>query len=307
MRIHYGLEDFEPLEFAVVTSGTFDGVHRGHQQILKRLKSVAEKSGGETVLLTFWPHPRILLDPDFNIKLLTTFEEKAALLEKFGVDHLVKIPFTKEFSQLDTDTYIKKVLQESIGTRKLVIGYDHRFGRDREGSFEYLKENSRQYGFEVEEIPRHEIDHVVVSSTRIRNALAGGEIHVGNEYLGREFSLVGTVIDGDKRGRQLGFPTANISIESAHKLIPCDGTYAVRVSYENNTYGGMLNIGFRPTVDGSSRSIEVNIFDFDKEIYGKELEISFVKLIRKEKKFQNLEELKNQLLKDRSSALELLK
>jgi riboflavin kinase/FMN adenylyltransferase len=307
MRIHNGLEDFKPLKYAVVTSGTFDGVHRGHQQILQRLKSVAEKSGGETVLLTFWPHPRILLDPAFNIKLLTTFEEKASLLEEFGVDHLIKIPFTKEFSQLDTDSYIQKVLQESIGTKKLVIGYDHRFGRDREGSFEYLKKNSSKYGFEVEEIPRHEIDHVVVSSTRIRNALAGGEIHIGNEYLGREFSITGTVIDGDKRGRQLGFPTANINIESTHKLIPCDGTYAVRVSYENNAYRGMLNIGFRPTVDGTNRSIEANIFDFDKDIYGEQLKISFVKLIRREMKFENLEELKNQLLKDRSSALELLK
>lgn len=307
MKIHYGLEDFKSLEFAVVTSGTFDGVHRGHQQILGRLKSVAKKSGGETVLLTFWPHPRILLDPDFNIKLLTTFEEKASLLERYGIDHLIKVPFTKEFSQLDTSTYIKTVLKDSIGTRKLVIGYDHRFGRNREGSFEYLVENSGKYGFEVEEIPRHEIDHVVVSSTRIRNALAAGEIHIGNEYLGREFSLRGTVIDGDKRGRQLGFPTANINIESTHKLIPCDGTYAVRVAYENKTYGGMLNIGFRPTVDGTSRSIEVNIFEFDKEIYGKQLDIYFVKLIRREMKFDNLEELKNQLLKDRSSALELLK
>lgn len=307
MKIHNGIENFEPLDLAVVTSGTFDGVHRGHQQILKRLKSVAEESGGESVLLTFWPHPRIVIDPDYNIKLLTTFEEKADLMDQLGVDHLVKIPFTWEFSQLSTEEYIRKILLSNIRTKKLVIGYDHRFGRNREGNFEYLKTNAPKYGFEIEEIPRHEIDDIVISSTRIRNALAAGDIHIGNEYLGREYSLLGTVIDGDKRGRELGFPTANIKVESIHKLIPCDGIYAVRVLYEGNTWDGMLNIGFRPTVDGSNRSIEVNIFDFSIEIYGQVLKISFVKLIRREVKFENLEELKNQLQKDRLAALEILK
>lgn len=306
MRVYNGLDNFKPLEKAVVTSGTFDGVHKGHQQILKRLRKVADEIDGETVLLTFWPHPRIVLDPDFNLKLLTTFEEKAELLEQYGIDHLIKIPFTWEFSQLSTDAYIQQVLINTIGTRRLVIGYDHRFGRNRQGNFDYLKKNAKRFGFEVDEIPRHEIDDIVISSTRIRKALADGEIHIGNEYLGREFSVLGKVVDGDKRGRLLGFPTANLKIENRHKLIPCDGSYAVRVNLDGQIWGGMLNIGFRPTVDGSSHTIEVNIFDFDKEIYGKTLKISFVKLIRKELKFKSLDDLQQQLLKDRSEALNLL-
>ena len=306
MIIHNGLESFTKLSNAVVTSGTFDGVHRGHQQILKRLTTVAKVSGGETVLLTFWPHPRIVLDPDYNIKLLTSFEEKAELLDNFGVDHLIKIPFTWEFSQLSTDEYIEKVLINSIGTKKLVIGYDHRFGRNREGSFDYLKTNASRFGFEVEEIPRHEIDDIVISSTRIRKALASGDIHIGNEFLGREFSIQGIVMDGDKRGRELGFPTANIQVEAPYKLIPSDGTYAVRITLDDYQGIGMLNIGFRPTVEGANRSIEVHIFNFDEDIYGKNLKISFVKMIRNELKFDSLEKLKDQLGKDRITALEIL-
>jgi len=188
-----------------------------------------------------------------------------------------------------------------------VIGYDHRFGRNREGSFDYLKANASNYGFEVEEIPRHEIDHTVISSTRIRKALADGNIHIGNEYLGRKYSLEGRVIEGLKLGRKLGFPTANLKIEAEHKLIPCDGIYAVEVVFSNKTWKGMLNIGFRPTIEGAGRSIEVNIFDFDQDIYGEILKINFAQLIRREEKFENLEGLKSQLQKDRTSALQILK
>jgi len=307
MKIHHGLEEFEPLPFAVVTSGTFDGVHKGHQQILRRLKSVAEASKGQTVLITFWPHPRLVLDPEYNLKLLSVFEEKALLLAEYGIDHLVRIPFTKDFSQLSSEDFIRQILVDKIGTKKLVIGYDHRFGRNREGSFEYLKTNASDYGFEVEEIPRHEIDHTVISSTRIRKALADGNIHIGNEYLGRKYSLEGRVIEGNKLGRKLGFPTANLDVEAEHKLIPSDGVYAVEVEFEDKILKGMLNIGFRPTIEDAGRSIEVNIFDFDHDIYGKVLKIHFSQLIRREEKFENLPELKLQLKKDRISALRILK
>lgn len=309
MMIYHGLEDFAPLRNAIVTIGTFDGVHLGHQKILKRLSSVAQRIGGETVLLTFWPHPRIVLDPDFDLKLLTTMEEKAALLEKYGIDHLVRIRFTEEFADLSSEEYIRRVLVEKIGTKKLVIGHDHRFGKNRVGNFADLVAKGIVYGFEVEEIPKQEIDDITISSTRIRHALNEGNIHIGNEYLGRAYSITGKVIKGDELGRKIGFPTANISVNSKHKLIPCDGSYAVQISFptENRLFSGMMNMGYRPTVDGRKHSIEVHIFNFDDTIYGKTLTISFLKLIRREEKFDSLEDLKIQLQKDKLLAQQILK
>lgn len=308
MKIYHGIDDFTRLNCAVVTSGTFDGVHVGHQKILKRLHEVAAECGGETVVITYWPHPRLVLHPeDDALKLLNTFEEKAALLKEAGIQHLVRIPFTKEFSHLTSEEFIIKILVETIGTRKLVIGYDHRFGKNREGSFEQLKLNAQTYGFEVEEIPRQDIDHIGVSSTKIRHALEAGDIDTSTHLLGMPYRISGRVVKGDKLGRLLGFPTANIEIDTKYKLIPSDGIYAVTVKHEHLVFDGMLYIGNRPTVNGSKRNIEVNIFEFEEEIYGESLTIYFHKLIRGDIRFNDLEELKVQLHVDKVDSLRVLK
>jgi riboflavin kinase/FMN adenylyltransferase len=307
MKIYYSLDDFNPLKYAVVTSGTFDGVHLGHQKILQRLREITKKNEGESVVITFWPHPRFVLKPgDPPIKLLTTFEEKAELLREQGINHLLRIPFTKEFSQISSQEFITKILVERIGTRKLVIGYDHRFGKNREGSFEQLKLNGPTYGFDVEEIPQQDVDHVAISSSKIRRALDTGEIELANHFLGRNYSISGRIVKGDKLGRVLGFPTANIDPGLHDKLIPVEGIYAVKVQHENTEYQGMMYIGNRPTVDGSKRSIEVNIFDFDKEIYRETIKVYFLKLLRKDSKFNDLESLKQQLQLDKEAALKIL-
>ncbi len=307
MNIYHGIEDLEPLPYAVVTSGTFDGVHLGHQKILSRLKEIASHNHGETVLITYWPHPRLVLYPDQNeLKLLNTFEEKAGLLREQGIDHLLRIPFTKEFAALSSQEFIKRILVDKIGTKKLVIGYDHRFGKNREGSFEHLKKNAVTYGFEVEEIPKQEVDHVGVSSTKIRSALLSGNVETSNELLGRDYSITGRVVKGEKIGRMIGFPTANVEIDSQHKLIPADGAYAVLVTHSHTTYKGMLNIGYRPTVGGKVKTIEVNIFDFGQDIYGDSISIYFKYKIRDEVKFQDVETLKTQLAEDKKKALSLL-
>lgn len=307
MKIYHGIDDFTRLDYAVVTSGTFDGVHVGHQKILQRLSEIATKNSGETVVITFWPHPRLVLHPeDDTLKLLNTFEEKAALLKEQGVQHLIRIPFTKEFSQLTSDQFIRNILVDTIGTKTLVIGYDHRFGKNREGSFEQLKLNAHLYGFEVEEIPRQDIDHIGVSSTKIRHALEVGDITTATHLIGRAYTLTGVVIKGDKIGRLMGYPTANIEIDTKYKLIPSDGIYAVSVSHENKTYQGMLYIGNRPTINGIKRNIEVNIFNFEAEIYGESLTVHFHTYIRGDMKFNDLEELKQQLHQDKIDALKAL-
>lgn len=307
MKIYYSIEDFNPLPFAVVTSGTFDGVHVGHQTILTRLKETALAHGGETVLITFWPHPRTILRPEEPpIRLLTTFEEKAQLLKAQGIHHLLRIPFTQKFSNIRSIDFIQDILVARIGTKKLVIGYDHRFGKNREGSFEQLKRNAPDYGFDVEEIPRQEIDHVAVSSSKIRKALEAGDLTTANHLLARPYTLTGRVVRGDKLGRMLGFPTANLDTESANKLVPFEGIYAVRVFFNDRTFGGMLYIGNRPTVDGKKQVIEVNLFDFHADIYGELLTVEFLHLIRQDVKFTDLEALKAQLFLDRAAALHLL-
>jgi riboflavin kinase / FMN adenylyltransferase len=308
MKIYHGIDDFSRLDYAVVTSGTFDGVHVGHKKILSRLNEVASRNNGETVVITFWPHPRLVLHPEDNtLKLLNTFEEKTELLKEQGIQHLVRIPFTKEFSQLTSEEFIQKIVVETIGTKKLVIGYDHRFGHNREGSFEQLKTNGPRYGFDVEEIPRQDVDHVGVSSTKIREALEKGDIDTANHLLGQPYCLTGRVVIGDKIGRTLGYPTANIEIDTKYKLIPAEGIYAVTVVHEHHTYQGMLYIGNRPTINGTKQNIEVNIFNFNKDIYGESLTIHFHKMIRGDIKFNTLQELKDQLHLDKIAAEESLK
>ena len=307
MKIHHGLDGFKKLDFAVVTSGTFDGVHYGHQKILQRLEEITRKDDGESVLLTYWPHPRLVLFPDQELFMLTSIEEKAELLSRKHVDHLVIIPFTEEFSNLSSESFIKDILVDRIGTKKLVIGYDHKFGKNRSGSFEELKKDGPIYGFEVEEIPKQMIENNAVSSTKIRKALIAGDIDIANEYLGRSFCIHGKVIEGDKIGRTLEFPTANIEVFFKHKLIPAEGIYAVKVDVGNECYKGMLNIGFRPTFGGTQKRVEVNIFDFDNNIYGEEIKVEFYHKIRSEIKFQTVGALKSQLQQDKKAALSILK
>jgi riboflavin kinase/FMN adenylyltransferase len=307
MKVYHGLDNFQPLPYAVVTSGTFDGVHIGHQKILDRLEEICRIHNGESVVITYWPHPRLVVSNDsHDLKLLSTIDEKIDFLAQHQVDHLVIIPFTKDFSELTSEQFITRILVGKIGTRKLVIGYDHRFGKNREGSFEHLLHNASRYGFELEEIPRQDVDHLGVSSTRIRNALLEGNVHISTEYLGRYYSVQGNVVKGNQLGRTIGFPTANIKVEEAYKLIPADGVYAVKALVKERLCNGMLNIGVRPTVNGNGRTIEVHIFDFNEEIYGEKITIQFIEQIRKEQKFPNVEALKLQLAVDKATATQIL-
>lgn len=300
MKVYYGIQEFEKLENAVVTSGTFDGVHLGHRKILNRLNEVAYQNNGESVVITFYPHPRSVISPDNqNVKLLSTLDEKIELLEKSGVQHLLIVPFTREFSELSSEEFIQKILVQTIGTKTLVIGYDHRFGKNREGGFDYLKANKGRYGFEIEEISRQDIENMGVSSSKIRKALYEGDVPSADHFLGRNYSLSGVVVKGKQLGRTIGFPTANIQVREIAKLIPSDGVYAVKVYYKEKAFGGMLNIGNRPTVDGTYQTVEVNIFDFDQEIYGENLTVEFLQKIRNEQKFNGLDELKAQISKDK--------
>jgi len=303
MIIHEGLSKFNIPDIPVVTIGTFDGVHLGHQKILERVCNIAETTNGTSVIITFWPHPRLVLYPkETDLKLLSTFKEKAKVLQDFGIDHLIKIPFTESFAKLTSQEFIVKILVKAVGTKKLVIGYDHRFGKDREGGFQHLVDNANNYGFEVEEIPRQEVANIGISSSKIRKALFEGEIESANEFLGRPYNISGQVVTGDQIGRDMGFPTANILVNDQFKLIPSVGIYAVKVEISGEAFKGMLYIGSRPTLNRSRQSIEVNIFDFHKNIYDEKIDIFFYSQLRKDAKFKNLDQLKAQLEKDKIAA-----
>lgn len=303
MKIYRQLSDFKALTHAVVTSGTFDGVHVGHQRIVNRLNEVATEKGGESVLLTFWPHPRMVVSQDSqDLKLLTTIEEKIDFIEQLGVQHLLVVPFTREFSEQSAEKYVQEILINTLGTKTLVIGYDHRFGKNREGGFDYLQHNQARFGIQVEEISRQEIDDLTISSTKIRTALLNGEIDLANSLLGRNYRFSGIVAKGRQLGRQLGFPTANVQTRENYKLIPTSGVYAVLVHIRNKQYGGVMNIGSRPTVDGVGRTQEVHIFDFNADIYGEILTVEIVSFIRTEVKFNSIEALKNQIVMDSEAA-----
>lgn len=307
MRVYRSLNELPVIKNAIVTQGTFDGVHAAHRVIINRVKELAQQRNGETVLMTFDPHPRLVLFPDdHGLKLLQTLDEKISALEKEVIDHLVVIPFTKAFSELTSLQFISDILVSKIGTKVLVIGYDHRFGKNREGAFDHLKTSSSQYGFEVEEIPEQDVEEVAISSTRIRKALEIGDVVTASKYLGKFYAITGEVTQGKQLGRTIGYPTANIKIEDQNKLIPADGVYAVKVVFNNQTYGGMLNAGYRPTVDGIAHSIEVHIFDFNENIYNQRVEILYVNKLRGEMKFSGLDALKNQLEKDKLHAIAVL-
>jgi riboflavin kinase / FMN adenylyltransferase len=307
MRIYHNINDFEPIKNAVVTIGTFDGVHIGHRKIIAKLQELAAEIGGETVILTFFPHPRMILNPeDQDLKLITTINEKAELLEGLGIDHLIVTPFSRDFSNLSALEYIHDILVARIGVKKIVIGYDHRFGKDRKGGLEDLQRLSKEFEYDVIEIPEQDINDVAVSSTKIRAALLNDEVDLANQYLGYSFFISGKVIRGDQIGRQIGYPTANILVGESYKLIPADGIFAVTVNVGDNTYKGMAYIGHRPTINGMSRNIEVNIFDFDKDIYDQNIRLNFHHFVRSDIKFNSLDELKVQLAKDREDVLKML-
>jgi riboflavin kinase/FMN adenylyltransferase len=312
MKIYNHIDEFKKIHNAVVTIGTFDGVHIGHQKIISRLQEVAKKKKGETVILTFFPHPRMILHPDdLNIKLISSMNEKADKLAALGIDHLIITPFTRDFSNLSPEDYIKEILVDKIGTRHIIIGYDHRFGKDRKGGLTELQNFASDFEFDVEEIPEQDINDVTVSSTKIRNAILSGDVETAAEFLGYTFQLSGKVIKGDQLGRVLGFPTANLFIEENYKLIPSDGIYAVSVELKSTDSDlksafGMAYIGHRPTINGMSRNIEVNIFDFNEDIYGKTIRINFLDYLRGDEKFNSLEDLKKQLEKDEKSARKIL-
>ncbi len=301
MRIFQGFEDLTSIKNPVLTIGTFDGVHLGHQKILQQLNQEAEKIGGESVLFTFYPHPRMVISPETHgLKLIQTQEEKLEKLKNNGLRNVIIQPFTTDFSNLTATEFVRDYLVGKLKVKKLVIGHDHQFGKNREGTLLFLKDISKIYNFEVIEILAQEIDEVNISSTKIRNAIEQGNIEIANRYLGESFELNGTVVKGNQLGRTIGFPTANIFIESEIKIIPKTGVYAVEIELPNSpSLIGMLNIGLRPTVgDQLSPSIEVNIFDFKGDIYDSKIKVRFLSHIREEIKFNSLDDLKTQLHKD---------
>jgi riboflavin kinase/FMN adenylyltransferase len=308
VKVYHDIHSFPKLPFPIVTTGTFDGVHLGHCTILEKLKSYRLVSGHETVVITFNPHPRLVLQPNDNkLELLNSLDEKIELLSKQGIDHLLVIPFDKNFAALSSLEFIEQILVKTIGTKKLVIGHDHHFGKNREGSFENLRQSGPQYGFEVEEIPAKDINHVAISSTKVREALHNGDIITANKFLGYQYKMEGIVVKGRQLGDTIGFPTANLEIIGQRKLIPQNGVYAVTVSIDNSIYQGMMNIGNRPTVEtNGERKVEVHILNFSGNLYGKKLQISCVDRIRDEKKFTSLDELKSQLKEDKNQIKSLL-
>lgn len=305
MQVHTDIAAFKNVRRPVLTTGTFDGVHRGHRKILERLTTRAKKEGGESVLFTFHPHPRMVLFPsDNDLKLLNTQQEKVAQLEAAGLDHLLVVPFSREFSRMHAAEYVRDVLVGGIGVHAVVIGYDHRFGRNREGDLNVLQQYGEAYDFRVEEIPAQEVDHVKVSSTKIRQALLDGDVATANEQLGYTFALSGVVVKGDQVGRTLGYPTANIGGIDPFKLIPGDGVYVVQVGLREGLFGGMLYIGERPTLQHPEpqRSVEVNIFGLDRDLYGEAITVHFVERVRGDMRFDGLDALKERMQQDEAIA-----
>lgn len=306
MKIFNSIQEFRSDSKTVVTLGTFDGVHKGHKSILEKLITSSKNSGCESVVLTFFPHPRMVLQQNSDIKLLNTIDEKAHLLEEYGVDNLIIHPFDHAFSRLTAEEFVKDILVDKLNIFKIIIGHDHRFGRNRTATIDDLIVYGKEYGFEVEQISALEINEVSVSSTKIRNALNSGMLETANKFLGYPYFLTGTVVKGKQLGRTIGFPTANISIKEDYKLIPVQGVYVVSADVEGRNIFGMMNIGTNPTVGGVSQSIEVHFFDFTEDIYDKEVRVNVHYRIRDEIKFPSLDDLKKQLAEDQKISLEYI-
>ena len=307
LKTFTSINSYKSSKKTIVTIGTFDGVHLGHFQILKKLVENSKVEDCESLVLTFFPHPRMVLQENSEIKLLNTIAEKSILLEKIGIDNLIIHPFDKEFSRLTAEEFVEEILIKKFNVHKIVIGYDHRFGRNRTANFETLQEFGVQYGFEVEQITAQQINDISISSTKIRTAIIEGNINLANQYLGYNYSITGTIVKGKQLGRTIGFPTANIKIAEDYKLIPKNGVYIVKCNINEKHYFGMMNIGNRPTVDGTNTTIEINIFDFDQEIYDEQITVEFLDFIRDEQKFDSIDELKNQIQKDKTTSLNYLK
>ena len=305
MKIYKGIDSFKKLSKAVVTTGTFDGVHLGHKKILDSLISIAKPINSETVLITFFPHPRTVLFPENELKLINTIEENINLYKGYNIDHLVFLEFDISFSRITSLEYIRDILFQKIGLTDLIIGFNHHFGRNREGSVSNLKEYADLYNFNIHEVEPYYLDQKSISSTKIRTAIKDGCIELANNYLGYNFKLTGEVIKGNGIGNTLGFPTANIKIENKHKITPKEGVYAVNVYHSKKKYGGMLNIGNKPTFNQKEQSIEVHIFNFNQTIYSELITIEFLKRIRSEKKFNSIDELKHQLSLDKIASLNI--
>ena len=309
MKVYTNIEDLPPFKNAVITIGTFDGVHQGHLQIIRQLIKESGEVNGEPVLITFYPHPKQVVESlQKPIYILNTPEEKYELLRDAGINNIVVVPFTREFAEQPAGSYIKDFLVEKFHPHTIIIGYDHRFGKNRAGDYHLLEDEAEKFGYKVKEIPEHVLQDVTISSTKIREALLSGDIATANEFLGYHYFFSGLVIEGNKLGRTIGYPTANLQITDAQKLVPANAVYAVDVEVEGFAakYRGMMNIGVRPTVDGVTHVTEVNIFDFDETIYGKTVKVSLAKRLRSEVKFSGLEALKEQLAKDKLDAIAAL-
>ena len=302
MKVYHSIEDFPSEINTIITIGTFDGVHKGHKQVIKKLNTIAKKQGFESVVLTLYPHPRHVLYPDDQqLKLLNTIDEKIEELKKSGLQHFVVHEFTKEFSRTKSVNFIRDLLVNKLKMKHMVVGYNHHFGRNREGSYDDLKELAELYDFELEKIPPQNEGDVTISSTKVRELLLVGDVEKAATYLGYSYPINGKVIKGNARGRTIGFPTANILVENKWKLIPADGVYAVKVKLGGKQFYGMLNMGKRPTLSDNEHRIEVHIFDFSADIYGADIKVEFIKRIREEKQFDNLELLRKQLQIDENN------
>ena len=306
MRIFDNLKSYSSEKESILTIGTFDGVHIGHNKILKRLIQDSKKNNLSSLVMTFFPHPRMILNKSHEIKMIDTIDEKINLLEKTGLDNLIIHPFDNNFSKIRAKEFVEEILVKKLKIKEIIIGYDHKFGKDREASVEDLKKFGKDYMFTVKEIPAQEIDSIAISSTKIRNAILNGEIEKCNKFLGRNFILTGKVVYGDGLGKKIDFPTANIEIKETYKIIPMNGVYLVKTKINSNTYFGMMNIGIRPTVGGTNKSLEIHFFNFKDNIYGKNVSIEIIKKIRDEEKFSSIDQLKIQLKKDEQFCLKLI-
>lgn len=305
MKIHRDLNSFHAKK-PVLTIGTFDGVHLGHRKIIDRLRDLAVKLNGESVIFTFDPHPRkVVAQGESNLRILTTMDEKIELFEQSGIDHLIIYPFTTEFAQLSYEQFVEQILVEQIHTKYLVVGYDHKFGKNRQGDFEFLKKCAVQLDFQIEKLDVLLMNESNISSTKIREAIQQGDFETANAFLGYEFVLHGTVVEGQKLGRKIQFPTANVETSDPDKIIPGYGVYAVKAKIQDQFYKGMLNIGSRPTINNNAdhRSVEVHLFDFEADIYGAPIELIFYKKLREEQKFASIDALKEQLSIDQTDTL----
>ena len=306
MKIYRSIEDYDEDKRSVVTIGTFDGIHLGHQKILSRLIKSSKNKDLNSVVLTFFPHPRIILNKYNEVKMIDTLDEKIIHLNEIGIDSLIIHPFDKNFSLLSANQFIKDFLVDKLKIKHIIIGYDHRFGKGREASVTDLKNYADDYDFTVEEIKAQEIEKITVSSTKIRNSINQGDIKTTEKYLGRYFNLTGKVVKGDGLGKKINYPTANIFIEETYKIIPKDGVYLVETIIKDKLFKGMMNIGHRPTIGTNVKSIEVHLFNFNEDIYGKVISIKMISKIRDEKKFSSIQALKEQLVKDENYCLKLI-